>query len=393
MKKLRTTAVLGLVLSAITIAAASAQSIINYAITTSGSDIYIIGSSNGIVKQLANDPSANFTGVAVHGNTIYAVDANNQQLWKGTISMAGSAHVNDWQKIALTNDSQKVVMPSAISIDSTGGVYVIGGSYNDGQGYSHYGYAYYSGGSTASIYDLSSSPMVDVAAYGTGSSALVLHQNSSDGAAGEAWVTRLIGGESGSATDMGTGNYFPQAITSLAGTNYVYTISRTYDNDMDSGSLVALNASTLNKIMDTKELVNGGTKMIPLAANTFTIGDSNYLAVIGSVGSSQAAWKILLGTDGVPQMTNITSFALADSFYSGQHYCTVSEDGSVMWISNPQTNTVVALSTSTWSQIGSFNMPGTSSWMASYAVPEPASLSALLAFCGGAFAMLRRRKK
>jgi hypothetical protein len=135
---------------------------------------------------------------------------------------------------------------------------------------------------------------------------------------------------------------------------------------------------------------------IPTDITTFTLGGTDYLALIGRNASGQMqAWKAMLSSGTVGQWTK-TSLGTDGGL---DFQCSISSDGSLMWYASPAGQYVGVLNTATWNiSAASINVGDQISGLVGLktnmtpVVPEPSSLLALASFGAGAIGLFRKKK-
>ncbi len=393
---------------------ASAQAINHLALTTSSSDLYLLwaeGAQNGqSCPYNLPLPSTNagsnlaLTGVTAFRDpsnlniiTVAVADENSDQLFVGQLgNLCTSTPVITGSWIPLSNGSAYVSQPTSISVDSSGGIYVIGHSGSN--------YAYVTGlgqSPSVQINQLSSNlAMAGVAA--TGSGAIIGSRVVGGTSPGQTTMTGVSPtGTTFTATD--TNSYYPAAVTYSSGTGLAYVVSNAGTfAQQQTGAMVSVDS--FGSVSNATNFTN---KLNPQDAAAYTLDGQNYLAVVGtpyptngsgSYGSAQA-WNIPLSSSGTPALSTASTANLAISGESDStlnQQCAVSSDGQVFWYTSCQTNTVGAWSTGNWgTSIPGFNvsLDDSARYIAALTVPEPSSIIALLSLVASLVGIAKKRNR
>jgi len=396
------------VAAALCLASVCAASGDYYSIAAGDSGLYLMrydntGSSIQSYSAMDVSESLALSGVAWDSNTgyVFVADQGANKLIVGFISGATTTptfHVV--KRIDLVNQSgtSMVNTPTSVVVDASGGVYVIGKQWLD-DGDKRFGFAHVTRGpggwsdATVSFGELSNSPMIDVASY-SGASAIILHQKTTTGIASH--VSRVNGNAPGASIEIGNMAYSPSAVAvnrNFGSQGYAYVVNRVADDAVDGGSLSVIQLGDTPLPVQTYDISGGADygAIDPNEVVSYTVGDKNYLAILGTSGGVQYGWRIELGSDGRPDFSTKTAAALGNS--SAFHQATVSQDGALLWFTNSQTGSATAWLTSQWgTAAAAFDGIGDNVYSITNfsPVPEPSSLIALTGLGLGALARRRR---
>lgn len=404
-----------------------------YAVAAGQNTIYLLGTNGADWGgsshiPLVTIPGATISGLAVEGNLIFAADvaANALRIYRVQGDIATNPETVLVNTVSLSGGGSMILSePGAIAVTAAGGVFVLGRQWEDNEGMFRYTYAYvdpvapgnWAGAATVSIIELANSPLVDVAAFGSGSGAVIAHQRIGGGQppgaeAGSTYVTRRIGAATTGITRLLDENkpvnerlnHAPQSIAvhpDFGVSGYAYVLNRRASDDPETGSLSVVNTDTLSLVGPTLVLPN---RMLPQDISVFSLSDNgevrNYLAIVGvadGIGGmrQQQAWRIELGSNGLPDMGTLTEYFLNSADQSVQHHLASSLDGKITWMTNTEAQTVIALdnTASVWDQVagGRFEIKDTIREVKAF-VPEPSGLAALALLAGGGAVALRRRR-
>lgn len=356
-----------------------------YAVGISGNSMYVMNSSASFSGTTISS-AASFNGLAVKGNTAYAVDSSGiLHVIDITVRSNGTTIFNERKTISL---SSNIVDPGSVAVDNNG-VYVI-----DKKSLTTSNYAYItninSSTPSISVTNIPYAPLVDIA--GCDSGAVIVSKGTRP-----TYVTGVNGSTKSDTERVDATNYtvYPTAIA--AGPNNYAYVTNTNWADSPGGSIAVVNAAT-GKLVDATSLYTL-TGIIPQDIATFQIDSAWYLGVIGNESgfNTQFAWKIALDANGMPVISEpLANKSFGGGDYSSADRCTAI--GNTFWLTNANNGTVKVLSTTNWMTppIRTFSIDGISQVVGFTPdidpVPEPSSLVALAGFAAGAFGMFRRRK-
>ena len=394
-----------------------------YAVAAGTSKLYMLstqadwGDKN--YTTLISDPTANFSGIAVSGNLLFAADTAKNSLRVYMVSYAGSIPISAQQINEISLDSTgslSFLNPDKVVLDATGGVYVMGSAWMDSQNALRYTYAYVkpTSGSdwtnaTRNIYELPNSPMVDIAAYGSGNGAIVLHGTDLVGEYGSpAFVSRLNAGtvypgrpgERLDPADAPGPNQSPEALAvnlSFGDDGYAYIVNRRGAAG-GGGTLSVVKAQNLAKMGQTFDLPGN---MVPQDICTFSVMENaveqHYLAIVGApvTGSPKAIRIQLDSTSGIPLMNTVTEFTLDNA---QNHYLAASDDGAVTWMTSVGINKVTVADNRSgfWNMMMDIQIEDIDQSIRridTFAVPEPSTMVSLVALAGAGCGFIARRRR
>lgn len=385
----------------------------HFALATSRSSIFLL--RQGSTWSAGQSAVTLFTGgsglseVAVHGNWVFAADGTSGKLIVGRLeNVLTSPSLSHVQSIDLG-----ITKPTSVAVDVlTGGVYVTGSD----DAAPKYAYVTPAAGDWTGTINVSTvaldSTLRDVASLGSGGGAIIASDKtvpSSDGDLPQRTHVTTTAGSAPGTTYRVNGTQdpsYPSAIAALAGLTanplaYVTShvgqagtgIYGTLEVVDSAGTGAALASIKLNKNLD------------PWDVTTFTIGTTNYLAIIGvprgQSDNSAQAWKVALNSEGLPTgVIDAVSYVFSGETL-GEQKCAVSSDGAVFWSTHPGMNgvgaTVSALSTSNWlTQLADFSITSTygiANVAAYNYVPEPPAVATLVGLVGILVAQIKRRKR
>lgn len=376
----------------------------HWAVTTSIDKVFVVKYENGTVAsyQAASISGSFFTGVSSYNGYVFVADKISVNGTSTAVLRVG--HVVDlftdpaieWvgEPIVLAQGNEVLRDPKTVTVDSNGGIYVIGGRYQDNYNKLHSNYAYITSsnnwaGANVSVVNLQTTSLADIDTLGT--QAMIAHRDLYSGVIDQTWVTRVDGSTVMSTQNLDDQGYLPSAIA--AGTNgYTYIANGATEDDPEIG---LENIGSIS-IMDNDLMFRVGPAFQldtfrPTDISFFTLNGVNYLGLVGDDEGFSQAIRLTLGEDGLPLPLSGLYHRLDAST---DHFCTVSADGSLMWATNPQTNTVTALDTLTWTS-HTEALPGAAGYIAmltSREVPEPASALALFTGIIGLAGYARMRR-
>lgn len=387
---------------------AAAASTAQWAVTTSYDTVFLVKheGSNVTSYQAAKLTDSFLTGVASYGGYVYVADSITENGKTQAVLRVGRVYdpvVNptiEWvgEPIKLFEGSETLRDPRAVTVDSNGGVYIIGGRYQDTYGMQHSNYAYVQSSNRwtsaqVSVVNMPTTALADIAPIGTG--AVVAHRDLAGGIVDQSWVSKLNGASVAPGQHLDDGGYLPSGVT--AGNNgLIYIANRSTEIDhgagpVDIGSVSVVNASTMARVSPAFDLDD----FRPSDIAFFTLEGVNYLGLVGTDEGLGQALRITLGDDGLPLLDDILYRGLD---VSTDHYCTMSADGRILWATNPQSNTVTAFDVETWtSQTTEIGGAGAYISMLTFApaepiVPEPSAILAMFTGIVGLFGVSRVRK-
>ncbi|MFQ3549879.1 MAG: hypothetical protein SNJ70_09035 [Armatimonadota bacterium] len=409
--RLYTLLALSIILFALLSDSVSAQS--HYALGTSKTGIYLLqsnGSSTEYIK-LYTDTARDFTGIAVYGEYAFVADTSkNKLLIFKTSDIGGSApKIEKTKEIDLKNqnDSLTVDRPQNVVVTSNGTVFVTGSRYQDSSNNYYYTYSMISNPTeswhTQKVSNLPNAPITDIDIFSNidGDNAIIVHQQI--GAVGvpsyRAHVTSISPyGAPSVTTALGSGNDFPVGISvnnKFGESGYAYIASRV--SSINESGLAIVDCASMTQVGNISYTLD----MTPQSLVSFNYGSQSFIGMVTNkstdLGSTQEIWRILLDSDGLPT-SNIQSWTLNTSDHSTQHKIIASDDGSIVWVSNPTAGTVIALNTNNWAQIGSSIAIGDSLFRlanieANFVIPEPSTFAGLVCFGLSTIAFAGRKLK
>lgn len=327
-----------------------------YAVTASLNKVFLLKYEGQTVTSslLATVQGASLAGIATKDGKLYVADATPAgdaqcNLRVGKIINALTNPSIEWicEPIPLISGSDVLAKPSEVAVDASGGVYVLGGAFDEVPA----AYAYVSttndwGNSAVAIAKTPSSSLADITIAEPSDKAIIALRDDSSNWADQSCVRSGQGGSAGDVRLLDDSGYYPRGIAAgTGGVTYMVNYSTEVvadDGPSNVGSISVVDSETLGK--KAKAVVLDGFR--PTDVAFFTVGTTNYLGVVGSqiTGKSQA-WRIALDANGIPSMSDVRKTDL-DS--STNHYCTTSDDGTLFWATNPQSNSVTLLATDTW---------------------------------------------
>ncbi len=372
----------------------------HYALATSGSSLYIFRTQSDSAWGGRNwyDLGAGFgstgiTGVASYGNYVFVADSGSNSLHIGKIEGIGTtpSYVSiGTVSLGDPSGSTYVKSPTAVAANENG-VYVVGSSYYNGSvGHSYLAYISKTGdgwsSSTTSLIDLGQNKsMADVVMLANGQ-ALVAHQGGPS--VGQAWVSKFFNGAKVDDTNLGENCYVPQAITAND-SGKAFIVNRVYDLT-DKGSVQSYDPAS-NATGGAGEALD--PFMIPGDVAAFSVGDDDFIGIIGNNGNSDEAWKVPVSGGAVDLAGKLPSAGVPSS---GQHQAAASADGSVFWFTSWASGRVDAWDTATWSPVigfsGALGDTVNVKYITDFSVPEPSALVSLGGMLAVGIGLLRRRR-
>ncbi len=403
----RTALIIFLLVVSVILCTAASASTAQWAVTASYDTIYLVKhEGNSVTSYQAAKLTGSFmTGIGSYGGYIFVADTitdNGKTLGALRVGKISDPVVNptiEWvgEPIKLFESGEILKQPRAITVDSSGGVYIIGGRYQDAYGQQHSNYAYVKStnqwaSAQVSVVNMPTTALADIAPIGSG--AVVAHRDLMDGIVDQTWVSKLNGASVAYGQHLDDGGYLPSGV--VAGNNgLIYVSNRSTeveqgDGPVNSGSISVINASTLASVSPAFDLDD----FRPTDIAFFTIGGVNYLGLVGTDEGLGQALRVKLGEDGLPLLDEILYKGLD---VSTDHYCTMSGDGRILWATNPQSNTVSAFDVGTWTaqatEIGGAGAYISALTFAPIAgVPEPSAVLALFTGIVGLFGVGRMRR-
>lgn len=379
---------------------------IDYAVTSSTDSIYLVKYDGATVSSslISEISGASFSGIATQGSYVFVADNSSSTaptLRVGQIRNPLAPTIS-WigAPIDLTSGRDRIGPTRTVVADSTG-VYVLGDLWTDNAGYAHSSYAYVTGSSgwtTASVNLVNVQPplhttnsLTDIAINPSGGA--VIAYTDPGGLGSDQSCIRTVNGAiiGTSLTPEGDNGYAPTGITVGKGFTYMVNLLTRIDNfNRQIGSISISNTNPLSPaISEVLQLGN----ISPTDVAFFTNGSSDYLGIVGrtDTGISQA-WRVKLGLDGISIAGTIDKVDLG---FSGENYCSVNASDTLFWVTNPKTQKVIALDTSTWTASTSSALDSPAKYIAwaSAPVPEPSSLLTLLVGGIGLLKFRRRQKQ
>ena len=389
-----------------------------YAVGISTTRVYVMSGESS----WSGEPSAvlydfgtsgvSLSDVSVHGDMVFVSDkASNMVHILQMQSIETNPHAVLIDSVVLDSGTRHVEEPLAVVASRSGNsVYVVGKSWIDGGDTRHSNYAYLTSSSgdwsdtQTQIGSLADSPMVDVAAYSSGS-AIIAHTHIPSGVgAGSTWVSNVNGISVIGTDEIADKSFSPQAIAvhDAFGTGgYGYITNAFTDETMNGGSISVVDAVTRGLVGSQSWVLPDNMSAHGIAA--FTLGDTNYLGIVGvgdiesAPGNTQTniqqAWRIALNSSGLPDFGSIERYIFDEADHASRHYVAASNDGERFWISNGAAQSVITLDSSAWKKMLGLDIHVQESIrQIDIAIPEPSSMTALSALGLSLFGLLKRRR-
>lgn len=369
--------------TALLLAAFSTATAAQYSLAVSKSSLYQVkldGATMTYTKIYSLGNSYWARSIATYGDKVLVTGVGDSGSTLSVLTLNSSGVAVD-KAISLTG----VTYAGSIAVDSNHGIYV-----GDDSGSSaKLAYLADTSGSVITQQISSHAPLLDVAT--SDNTAVVISRHDSS-VSDQSFITTLTGGIIGTTKSLEVGNEYPRypvAVTAKAGNAYVLSSVNTIPG---SGALSKYRLST-----GTADPPIALDNFTPTDITTFTLGGTDYLALIGRTSSGQLqAWKSMLSSGSVGTWDKVDlgvdgglDFQLA-----------ASTDGNLLWYTSSSDKYVGALDTATWGlcpntvSVGDqiSGLVGFTTGMTPVTIPEPSSLLALASFGVGAFGLLRKRK-
>jgi hypothetical protein len=379
-----------------TLAAAAPQ----WAVTSSLNKVFLVKYEGGVATsyQAAQFGASSLTGTGSYQSLVFVADTVTTGptpvavLHVGYIADPLTSQTIQWlgDPIQLAQGGDVLKQPGAVSVDANGGVYVLGGRWQDGFGNMHSNYAYITssnGWSSAnvSIVNVSSSSLADIAT--SGSQAMIANRNLSSGWADQTWATAVSGTTANPSTlpNDALSGYFPRGIAmGDNGFSYIANYSTEVAPNMGPSDPGVGSISVVGSNLPAIQL--GSFRPTDIAF--LSVGGIDYLGVVGVTNEGiNQAMRLTLGADGQPILGSALTTVLGGST---DHFCSASANGIVLWATNPQANTVTAIDTQSWTA-SSVGVAGPAGYISAF-VPEPSSIIVLLTGGIGLLGLRRWRK-